>query len=696
MIVRRVGAVLLLVLAVSAIALPWPPLVLQTITFAMALLAAGLLWREATVSSPARAAFLQRLFESLPTPVSVKNEDLQFVEVNESFVRVSRGKREVLVGSSASELVGDRDGERAEVLDRLVLETGQPQVANEWLASVDGTRHYYRVTKTRIEGPEGAPAVVTAYEDLTLLHEEQERQSALRAFLQRVFDMVPNPLYIKDRQHRYVMTNRAHVETLGVVSSGEVIGKRVGEFAPAMTHSVEAAEDNLFSQQVHGIHEEEQVHVDVDGRRSHSLVRKALTTGPDGAPVVIGINTDITELRETERDLRRTLHRFSMLMQNAPLGIALLDVRGRFLTANPYLLGLGGYTQDELLDLSYRDLLFDASSEREQAKMLELFRQGYCEPFPCMGRRRDGSHVPLMLGAALVTGPEMQPQIWGLVQDVSAQRAADAELRRHRDHLRELVREQTADLMGAKEAAERASEAKSTFLANMSHELRTPMHAVLSFALLGEQRAETIPAARLRDYFSRIRSSGERLMVLLNDLLDLSKLESGTMPISREPVDLREVVGEVLREFEALLIANSLKLTFAAAPDVPLVLADRLRIAQVIRNLLANAIKFSLQERRIAVTLHAQDNVVECVVADEGVGIAPGDLDTIFDKFVQGSRTRTGAGGTGLGLAISREIVAAHGGEIFARHGQVCGAEFVVRLPRLDAGRGPANLERAA
>ncbi|MGC3963446.1 MAG: ATP-binding protein [Rhodocyclaceae bacterium] len=425
-------------------------------------------------------------------------------------------------------------------------------------------------------------------------------------------------------------------------------------------------------------------------------MRKALTTGPDGEPVVIGINTDITALRETERDLRRTLHRFSMLMQNAPLGIALLDARGRFLAANPYLLELSGYTQEELADLSYRDVLFDPSSESEHTKMLELFRHGYCEPFPCGGRRRDGSHVPLMLGAALVTGPEMQPQIWGLVQDISAQRAADAELRRHRDHLRELVREQTAGLMTAKEDAERASDAKSSFLANMSHELRTPMHAVLSFALLGEQRAETVPAIRLRDYFSRIRSSGERLMVLLNDLLDLSKLESGTMPICRESVDLRVIVGEVLREFEALLIANSLKLTFAAAPDVPLVLADRLRIAQVVRNLLANAIKFSLQERRIAVTLHAPDDVVECVVADEGVGIAPGDLDTIFDKFVQGSRTHTGAGGTGLGLAISREIVAAHGGEIFARHGQICGAEFVVRLPKSDAGRGPANQERAA
>lgn len=276
-----------------------------------------------------------------------------------------------------------------------------------------------------------------------------------------------------------------------------------------------------------------------------------------------------------------------------------------------------------------------------------------------------------------------------------ARKQAEAELARHRDNLREMVDEQTREARIARDQAERANQFKSAFLANMSHELRTPMHAILSFARLGETRAARDGAQKLNDYFGRIRTSGDRLLALLNDLLDLSKLEAGKMVLDLRPCALDRLVREVAREFDEVFKAKGVQLQVQGDTAVAEIALDCGRIGQVLRNLLSNAVKFTPPDRTVDISYgvcelpsgrrrtdhgFAQPGV-EIVISDEGVGIPPTELERVFDKFVQSSRTRTGAGGTGLGLAISREIVEAHRGEIFARNNAKGGTDFVVRLP---------------
>ncbi len=276
-----------------------------------------------------------------------------------------------------------------------------------------------------------------------------------------------------------------------------------------------------------------------------------------------------------------------------------------------------------------------------------------------------------------------------------ARKQAEAELARHRDNLREMVDEQTREARIARDQAERANQFKSAFLANMSHELRTPMHAILSFARLGETRAARDGAQKLNDYFGRIHASGDRLLALLNDLLDLSKLEAGKMVLDLRPCALDELVGEVAREFDEVFKAKDLQLRVQGETALAEVALDCGRISQVLRNLLSNAVKFSPRDRTVDIRYGVCElpsgrrrgdqgitqTGVEIVISDEGIGIPPTELERVFDKFVQSSRTRTGAGGTGLGLAISREIVEAHRGEIFARNNAKGGTDFVVRLP---------------
>jgi signal transduction histidine kinase len=229
--------------------------------------------------------------------------------------------------------------------------------------------------------------------------------------------------------------------------------------------------------------------------------------------------------------------------------------------------------------------------------------------------------------------------------------------------------------------AQAANQAKSTFLANMSHELRTPLHVILSFADFGLEKVGTAPAEKLRDYFARIDQSGKVLLTLVNTLLDLAKLEAGKMTFEFELTALSVLLTAVADEFTSLVAARHLTIHLLPLAEVPAVLLDATKIMQVLRNLLSNAVKFSPDGGTITISMHREGQSVVVAIRDQGRGVPAEELETIFDKFIQSSRTKTGAGGTGLGLSICREIIAAHKGRLWAENAPEGGAVFFFALP---------------
>lgn len=258
---------------------------------------------------------------------------------------------------------------------------------------------------------------------------------------------------------------------------------------------------------------------------------------------------------------------------------------------------------------------------------------------------------------------------------------ATREIRHHRDQLERIVAERTRELVAAKEDAEAANRVKSDFLANISHELRTPMQGILGYSSLGIDRFDELDRERIVAYFQSIRDSGRRMLSLVNDLLDMAKLESGRMEyeFTRERVSL--LVDRVINEFKAMAKKEEVDLEFTPPSFSDETWLDCDKIVQVIANLLSNAIKFSPAGSKVSIQFSNSDGYISVHVVDRAVGIPENEIDSIFEKFVQSSLTCTGAGGTGLGLSISRQIVLDHGGRIDAFNNTEGGATFRFSLP---------------
>jgi len=269
-----------------------------------------------------------------------------------------------------------------------------------------------------------------------------------------------------------------------------------------------------------------------------------------------------------------------------------------------------------------------------------------------------------------------------LEYEVAKRVQAEEELRESHVEMEKKVIERTSDLIKAKDEAQQANNLKSEFLANISHELRTPLHHILNYSKFGVQKMDGVNNGKLLHYFSQINVTGKRLLALINDLLDLSRLEAGMLNFEMKSKCIKNTIKNVVEEFTVETKKKKLSIHIKNTTLSTQIKYDEFNISQVVRNLLSNAIKFTPPEKKIDILFSSNSfSSLTISVKDDGIGIPKDELEFIFDRFVQSSKTKTGAGGTGLGLSICLKIINAHKGKIWAENNQHGGATFSFMLP---------------
>jgi PAS domain S-box-containing protein len=424
---------------------------------------------------------------------------------------------------------------------------------------------------------------------------------------------------------------------------------------------------------------------------------------------LIGTAQDVDGRRKADEVIRENQELFRNAFEESPIGMALVRPDGRIMRTNSVFTQITGYSEIELTRLGFQDITHPEDLNQD-IQLLQSLLRGERQHYSMEKRyiRKDGAVVWVQLNVSAVMTAQHQPlYLISQVQDITQRKSHENDLRAYAQRLFDTKGEleqtladlaaKSAEAEAAKLTAEQANQTKSAFLANMSHEIRTPIAAIIGFAnLILEKR---LPAHEQRHSIEIISRNGQHLLALVNDILDLSKIEADKMTVERIPCDAAQIVSDV----EAMCFdrANDKKLPLVVqvSPGVPArVLSDPTRLRQVLLNLVSNAIKFTSQGE-VRVELQHQPEAdghagrLLIRVSDTGIGMRPEQLSRLFEPFTQGDVSTTRRfGGTGLGLAISKRLVEMMGGRIHVDSEPGRGTRFEVTIDAPVCDAGPSTL----
>ena len=653
--------------------------------------------------------------------VVITDRQGQITWVNAAFTRMTGYTAEEALGGNPRVL---KSGQHDDAFYRNLWKTiisGQVWRGEMVNKRKDGSLFTEDVTITPVRGADGEIShFIAVKQDITAWKQAEETVARERQLLRTLIDHLPDRIHYKDREGRFQLNNRAHLQWLGLSRQEEILGKTQFDRLPAeqaqryrdwdleVMRSGQAVLDQEECTRVPGSGGTEvldksawqQRHAD-DQLRWRLVSKIPLLDAQGQAMGLVTISHDITRRKELEAASHREHTLLRTLIDHLPDAVYVKDSQGRKTLANKAdVVNLGKSSEAEVVGQNDFAFFPAAAAARFFADDMAVIKSGqsilnreesFLDP---QGHPRWllTSKLPLYTADGQVVG------LIGIGRDITARKQSDILLQQNAATLAQANAQLEAAIERANQLAlqaELASQAKSEFLANMSHEIRTPLNGVIGMTGL---MLDTELTPEQREFAELARSSAEAMLTVVNDILDFAKIEARRLDLETLDFDLRATLEAAANMVRIRAAAKGLQLTSWIAPEVPLLLqGDPGRLRQILVNLAGNAVKFTPQGEiaiRVAVETETAASVtLRVTVQDSGIGIPPARLGALFAPFVQvDSSTTRRFGGTGLGLAISKQLVELMGGQIGVESVEGQGSTFWFTVLLLKQSSSPGHL----
>ncbi len=547
------------------------------------------------------------------------------------------------------------------------------QVLDITCQRADGSTVAVDITATVID-LDGESLLQGIFHDISERKGVEQALRESRQFLQTVLNTVPLAVFWKDRDFKYLGANQHFLQDAGLSSVAELVGQTDFDM-PWATTEAEAyqADDRAVMASgearlgiVETLHQSDG---SVIWLETNKLPLRNLAGEVIG---VLGTYQDISDRRQAELALRESETRFRRVFASNVVGMMFTDFSGQIIDANDRFLDLIGYSRADLEAgrINWAAMTPPEYVAADQQAIAQLQREGEMLPFEKEYQRPDGRRVAVLIGVALLSAQDGRCVC--VVLDISDRKAAEAILHRTNVEL------------------ERATRLKDEFLASMSHELRTPLNAILGLTEGLQEEVFGIVNERQLKALRTVEKSGTHLLALINDILDVAKIEAGKIELTYSSVAVEHLCSSSLAFVRQQALKQNIQLQTQIPPHLPDLYVDEIRLRQVLLNLLTNAVKFTPEGGTVTLSISrlpsgiypAGTDYLRIAVTDTGIGIAPENIARLFQPFVQiDSALNRQYAGTGLGLALVKQIVELHGGQVGLTSELGVGSCFTVDLP---------------
>jgi len=610
-------------------------------------------------------ALLSAVINNAPYVIYLKDLAGKYLLCNPAFSELYGISQSDCVGRSAFDINKPEQAAEHEEMERSCQECDLPISYEYEFGEDEETRSTYSIIKFPIKDKRGI-LIGTGGIDIDITQRKSAVQQLFnqKAVMESILNHVPVGVYLKDLAGRYILCNRSFCDWHGVKAS-ELKGKTARDFFSANKAQFFEKKDNACRQSLSVIEHESDIELDDGSLVTEHTIRFPVLDDNGHLLGTGGIDIDISERKQAEQEIEESRNRFQALADNLPEFITLKDTQGRFLFVNRRFEEWTGLSRKDTFSKSVFDIYPPEQAERFNQLDNQVISSGEIYKHEIDldyldGRSRTviSTRFPVFSEAGDVLG------MGTINHDISERKQAEIALRI------------------AKEQAESADQLKSAFLATMSHELRTPLNSIIGFSgillngLAGDLNEEQAKQLGM------VKKSASHLLSLINDILDISKIEAGSMESNNLVFELQPAINNSVNLVTPAADKKSLQIEVKPAGRSIEICSDQRRVEQIILNLLSNAIKFS-ETGVIHVETRRSDNGIEIAISDSGIGICEDDLPHLFQPFYQLDQSGPARKheGTGLGLALSRKLARILGGDIRVQSCWGEGSVFTLELP---------------